>query len=71
MVDNQSDGNNHGLEEVSEDILEGKLDDPIEDITKKLTDFNLENDFLTDRGLFSGDNTDANLKRTIIDHGPC
>ena len=78
IVDNQSelpntsqDGNNHDLEEVSADILEGKLDDPIEDITKELTDFNLKNDFPTDRGLFSGDITDANLKRTIIDHEPC
>ena len=54
IVDNQSeltstshDGNNHDLEVVSADILEGKLDDPIEDITKKLTDFNLVNDFPT------------------------
>ena len=78
IVDKQSElpsssqeGNNHDLEKVSADILEGKLDDPIEDITKKLTDFNLENDFPTDRGLISGDITDANLKGTIIDHGPC
>ena len=42
IIDNQSelpstsqDGNNHDLKEVSADILEGKLDDPIEGITKK------------------------------------
>ena len=43
IVDNQSelpstsqDGNNYDLEEVSADSLEGKLDDPIKDITTKI-----------------------------------
>ena len=45
----------------------------IEDITRKLSDFNLQNDFPIDRGHFRGDISDSesNLKRAIIDCGPC
>ena len=38
---------------------------------KKLNDVNLEKDFPTDRGHFPGDISDAVLKQTIIEHGPC
>ena len=44
---------------------------PNDDITKMLNNVNLEKDFATDWGHFPGDISDAALKRTIIEHGPC
>ena len=44
---------------------------PNDDITKMLNNFNLEKDFPTDWRHFPGDISDAALKRTIIEHGPC
>ena len=43
--------------------------DSSEGVMPVMIDFN--NDYPTDRGLFSGDITDADLKRAIIGHGPC
>ena len=59
-------------ENISQDTVENIPENsPNDDITKKLNDVNLEKDFPTDRGHFSGDINDAALKRTIIEHGPC
>ena len=59
-------------ENISQDAVENIPENsPNDDITKKLNDVNLEKDFPTDRGHFSGDINDAALKRTIIEHGPC
>ena len=59
-------------ENILQDAVENLPENsPNDDITKKLNDVNLEKDFPTDRGHFPGDISDAALKRTIIEHGPC
>ena len=59
---------NNISQDAVENTSENSLDD---DITKKLNDVNLKKDFPTDRGYFPGDISDAALRRTIIEHGPC
>ena len=57
------DENCHDLDKkVLTDVVDKKhdFDDPIEDITRKLGDFNLQNDFPTDRGHFRGDTVRVN-----------
>ena len=57
---------------ISQDAVENIPENsPNNDITKKLNDVNHEKDFPTDRGHFPGDISDAALKRTNIEHGPC
>ena len=58
-------------ENISQDAVKNILENsPNDDITKKLSDVNLEKDFPIDRGHFPADISDAALKRTIIEHGP-
>ena len=56
------------LQDADENIPENSSND---DITEKLNDVNLEQDFPTDHGHFPGGISHAALKRTIIEHGPC
>ena len=56
------------LQDAVENIPENS---PNDDIMKTLNDANLEKDFPTDHGHFPGDISDAALKQTIIEHGPC
>ena len=58
---NYRDENCHDLDKVLTEVVDVKhdFDDPIEDITRMLSDFNLQNDFPTDRGHFRGDISDS------------
>ena len=58
------------MDNLLTDIVDEKhdFDDLIEDITRKLSDFNLQNDFPTGHGHFRGDITDRAI---IIDCGGC
>ena len=50
------------MDKVHSDVVDEKhdFDDPIEDLTRKLSDFNLlQNDFPTVRGDFRGDISDS------------
>ena len=59
-------------ENISQDaVINIPENSPNDDITKSLNDVNLEKDFRTDRGHFPGGISDAALKQTIIEYGPC